>query len=250
MLKVKNVLFGEGMPKICVPITAKCEDNAKEEAYYICEEKKDSVDLVELRIDYLEEVGDNMQLQNVLKQIQHILGDIPLLCTLRTAAEGGELEVTEEQYDNILCACIDSGAIDMLDVEYYRGKELFQKISSYAHEKGVMVVGSNHDFQETPKKEELVQRLTCMEAAGADIAKIAVMPKDEQDVITVLDATLEARESINVPVVTISMGKMGLISRLAGQTFGSCITFGVGRKASAPGQIDADALKEVLRIIG
>ena len=40
-----------------------------------------------------------------------------------------------------------------------------------------------------------------------------------------------------LPVVTMSMGALGVVSRMAGEIFGSCITFGAVGEISAPGQI-------------
>lgn len=237
------------MPKVCVPITSRDRAGAEQEAEYIRTELQGTVELVELRIDYLEEVRDKKQLQEILVSVGGILGEIPLLCTLRSSNEGGELAVTEAEYEDILTGCMDCGAIDFIDIEYYRGQELFERLVAYAHEHQVAVIASNHDFSKTPEKEEIEKRLLAMELSGADIAKIAVMPNSEEDVVTVLGATAAARKFMHIPVVTISMGKTGLISRLAGGTFGSCITFGVGRKASAPGQIDAKKLKEILEIM-
>lgn len=66
--------------------------------------------------------------------------------------------------------------------------------------------------------------------------------------LTLLSATLEAKEVLLCPVVTMSMGQLGLVSRLCGQQFGSAITFGLAGEASAPGQIDADSLHAVLKL--
>ena len=84
---------------------------------------------------------------------------------------------------------------------------------------------------------------------GADIAKIAVMPKNKSDVLELLSATLEAEKKIDIPVVTMSMGKWGMISRISGEFFGSAITFGAGSSASAPGQIPSADLNKVLNIL-
>ena len=108
---------------------------------------------------------------------------------------------------------------------------------------------SNHDFHQTPAKADITGRLKKMEEAGADICKIAVMPQSPADVLTLLDATWEACQTANHPIVTISMGKLGLISRIAGSTFGSAITFGTAGTASAPGQLDSASLKNILDVL-
>ena len=82
---------------------------------------------------------------------------------------------------------------------------------------------------------------------GADIPKIAVMPRSKRDVLTLLSATEEmASDYADRPIITMSMAGLGSISRLSCEVFGSCLTFGSGSMASAPGQIDAQELKEVL----
>ncbi|HFB1518171.1 type I 3-dehydroquinate dehydratase, partial [Neisseria gonorrhoeae] len=91
-----------------------------------------------------------------------------------------------------------------------------------------------------------VCRLKQMEDCGADICKIAVMPQSSEDVLTLLSATLEAKRLVAKPVITMSMGQTGAVSRLAGQVFGSSITFGSGTQNSAPGQIGVSALRAAL----
>jgi 3-dehydroquinate dehydratase-1 len=85
---------------------------------------------------------------------------------------------------------------------------------------------------------------------GADIPKIAVMPTCKKDVITLLAATEEmATNFATQPIITMSMAAQGSISRLSGEYFGSALTFGAGAAASAPGQVSADQLNDVLTVI-
>jgi 3-dehydroquinate dehydratase-1 len=85
---------------------------------------------------------------------------------------------------------------------------------------------------------------------GADIAKLAVMPKNYTDVLTLLGATLRARTgAVKVPIVTMSMGPEGGVTRLAGGLFGSDITFAIGKEASAPGQIPIGALRQAMAVL-
>lgn len=48
------------------------------------------------------------------------------------------------------------------------------------------------------------------------------------------------------PVITISMGKLGVASRLCGEVFGSAMTFASAGDSSAPGQISFDVMNLVL----
>ena len=89
-----------------------------------------------------------------------------------------------------------------------------------------------------------------MQDLGADLPKIAVMPNSAKDVLTLLCATDEmVTEHAKRPIITMSMGGTGLVSRISGETFGSALTFGAAKKASAPGQIAVQDLYEVLNLI-
>ena len=119
-----------------------------------------------------------------------------------------------------------------------------------AHACGVKVVASNHDFDKTPDKEDIVGRLRKMQDLGADIPKIAVMPQSKLDVLTLLSATEEMnRLYADRPIITMSMAGTGVISRLCGEVFGSALTFGAAGKASAPGQMGVNDLNTVLNLL-
>ena len=105
----------------------------------------------------------------------------------------------------------------------------------------------NHDFERTPPEEEIIRRLELMESKGADICKIAVMPQTPEDVLTLLKATHRRQQFSKVPLITMSMGNLGMVSRLAGEVFGSAATFGSLGKASAPGQMAVEDLAVALK---
>ena len=91
--------------------------------------------------------------------------------------------------------------------------------------------------------------LDYMAVHGADICKVAVMPDSRDDVVTLLDATYNMKKYAEKPIVTMSMGREGSITRLVGELSGSAITFGSLKSASAPGQVDAFKLQAMLQII-
>ena len=135
-------------------------------------------------------------------------------------------------------------------MEVFTGGGAAGDVFEAAHSAGLKVIASNHDFNTTPPREEIVSRLVKMQEMGADIAKIAVMPQSRRDVITLLSATEEmTSEHARIPVITMSMGKTGVISRICGETFGSAVTFGSAGRSSAPGQLDAEELEKVLSIL-
>ena len=246
-LKVKNVEFGTGIPKICVPIVAVTKKEILEIAEQVTAKKPDCI---ELRIDWFEDVGDIDKVLEVLKELRNLIGDTVLLFTFRTKKEGGKATISCEDY-KILCEKVcQSGYIDMVDVEAFMEKGMLEAVSRMAHNNGVYVVASNHDFIKTPSEEEIVKRLQFMDEAGADIPKIAVMPCSTRDVLTLLSATLRYQESGGKkPVITMSMSENGVISRLAGEVFGSAVTFAAVGRTSAPGQLAIEDVRQTLGIL-
>ena len=243
-VKVRNTVIGEGMPKICVPIVGVTKEAILDEARAIT---KLPADVVEWRIDWFENVFDFDKLVDVLKDLREVLGDMPILMTFRTSKEGGEKAIEDEVYADINIKAAQTGYVDLVDVEVFTGDEIVKKIIDGAHAAGVKVVASNHDFFKTPDKDDIVGRLRKMQDLGADIPKIAVMPQNKKDVLTLLAATEEmATEYADRPIITMSMAGTGVISRLAGEVFGSALTFGAAAKASAPGQMGVEDLKDVL----
>ena len=137
-----------------------------------------------------------------------------------------------------------------MDVEAFTGDKVVKEIIEAAHACGVKVVASNHDFDKTPDKDDIVGRLRKMQDLGADIPKIAVMPQSKLDVLTLLSATEEMnRLYADRPIITMSMAGTGVISRLCGEVFGSALTFGAAGKASAPGQMGVNDLNTVLNLL-
>lgn len=244
---IRNVAIGNGRPKICVPIVASTKETILQEAFSF---HQLPIDVVEWRVDWFEHVFQIDKVLETAGELRDALGEIPLLFTFRTAKEGGEKEISPEAYSALNIAAAESGFVDLIDVEIFTGDKIVGQIIEAAHKAGVKVIASNHDFQKTPPKDELIRRLRKMQDAGADIPKIAVMPQSRRDVLTLLDATLEMNEKYSHgPIITMSMSGTGVVSRLTGEAFGSALTFGAAKKASAPGQIGVHQLADVLSII-
>jgi 3-dehydroquinate dehydratase-1 len=244
---VRNVAIGEGRPKICVPIVGKTTEEIISEAATF---SSIPVDVVEWRVDWFDDVFETEKVIETAKALRETLGETPILFTFRTSKEGGEKAISDEDYVALNKAICESGYVDLIDVEAFTGDKIVTKMIENAHTCGVKVVGSNHDFHKTPEKEEIIKRLCKMQDLGADIPKIALMPESKQDVLTLLSATLEMSENhADRPIITMSMAGTGVISRLAGESFGSALTFGAASKASAPGQVGVNELKQVLDII-
>ena len=246
-VKVRNVEIGVGIPKICVPIVGVTREEILAAAKNI---KSTKADVVEWRVDWFEGVFDFAKVEDVLKDLRKALGNIPLLMTFRTSKEGGEKAIEPDAYAELNIKAAQTGYVDLIDVEIFTGDDIVKKIIDGAHAAGVKVIASNHDFFKTPAKADIIYRLRKMQDMNADIPKIAVMPQNKKDVLTLLAATEEMTTNYaDRPIITMSMAGTGVVSRLTGETFGSALTFGAASKASAPGQIGVHELKQVLDII-
>ena len=247
IVDVRGVRIGEGIPKIIVPIVEATREEIIRKAESLGKVRKD---IVEWRADWFSEAPDPEAVEKVLRELRRALGNTPLLFTFRTLREGGEKAIGPQDYATLNISAAKSGFADLIDVEISAGDEIIRQIVESAHEEGVKVVGSSHDFARTPGKDEIVGRLRRMQQLGADISKIAVMPQNTKDVLTLLLATEEMKNLYaDRPIITMSMSGTGLISRLCGEVFGSACTFGAVGKVSAPGQISAEELDKVLELI-
>ena len=247
VLQIRNMKLGEGRPKICVPITGTNEAELAEEIQVL---KTTNCDAVEWRVDYFSEIQKIDRVTQALHKIRLLLGDLPLLFTCRTKEEGGEISLTKETYLDLYTQVIQTGDVDLVDVQLFQGDDVCRKIVEMAHAHQVYVVMSSHDFQKTPDVSILVERFRAMQNLGADIPKIAVMPNSPTDVLKLLEATYQFSDSFaEGPVISMSMGWLGSISRIAGEFFGSALTFGTASHASAPGQLAVSDVDNVLRML-
>lgn len=246
-VKMRGVEIGSGVPKVIVPIVAATAQGIVDKGHELSGYK---MDVVEWRVDFYEEVYQLEKVLDTAKKLRDALGETPILFTFRTKKEGGEREIAPDAYTGLNAAVAKSWYVDAVDVEIFSGDDVVKENVDNIHSAGKIVVGSNHDFFKTPDKDELVRRMRKMQDMGADIPKIAVMPQNKADVLTLLAATEEmSRVYADRPIITMSMGGDGVISRLCGEVFGSSMTFGAVGQVSAPGQISVDQLFDALSII-
>lgn len=247
-LKVKDVVIGAGTPKIIVPITATSASDAQQAAEKIAQAAE--VDMAEFRIDFQDKAFDGQAMAALTRTLSTTLRGKPLLATFRTHTEGGQKDITPEQYAALYEAILASGTIDLLDVQMMLPETLVRRLVASAHQKQVAVLMSNHDFHATPPTGEIIARLRRQQHLGADILKIAVMPKDAGDTLRLMTATWEVYSRYaDRPLLTMSMAGEGALSRLSGELTGSALTFGKLGAASAPGQIDATHLQTAMQIL-
>lgn len=244
---VRGTVIGGARPLICLPLVGDTEKKVLEEAEELVGLRPD---LFEWRIDAYENVENKEDCLSILKKVRAAIGEIPLIFTCRIDLEGGFKKISRENRLELFIAAMASGDIDIVDVELCNNKEFVNTVKECAKANNVKSILSYHNFKETPSESFIYAKLVEAQKAGADIAKLAVMPQDYRDVLTLLSATHQARkESVQTPIVTMSMGPEGAVSRFAGGLFGSDITFAIGKGASAPGQIPIKELRACMDLL-
>ncbi len=241
---IKNIKIGEGKPTVCVPIVEADEEAVLEACRRI---KETDAEMIEWRADQFAGYRNEEEVLAVLAKLREAYPEKPLLFTMRSDKEGGQAVLDDYQYLTLNQAVIRSGNADLVDVELSRGEEIAKQLLKNAHLHSLHVILSAHCFDETPEDAIMIETVRKMNELGADICKLAVMPKDKEDVVRLLLITEQlSRDFQDVPIVTMSMSGLGLISRISGEVSGSAITFGSLGKPSAPGQIELQELQDLL----
>lgn len=245
-VSVNTLTIGQGRPEIAVSLIARDAPGILAQARAAV---AGSADLIEWRLDWFESREQQDKVCALLDELEKVLEGKPLLVTVRTTEEGGQAEVDEAGYARLYEPVLTHPVAAMIDLEWFSHPVSAAALNLKAHQQGKVVIGSYHNFHHTPSGQEMVDRLAMMARGGADVVKLAVMPQNREDVWTLLEATRTACRKLDVPVVTMSMGASGVFTRLAGELSGSAITFAALEQASAPGQIELEALKGLLDLL-
>ena len=243
----RKLTFPPERPRLCIPLVSPRLPELLQDARAL---SSLPCDLVEWRADCFEACRDEAAVLQALAALREALGELPLLFTFRSEAEGGRARLPWQDYAHLTLAAAATGHIDLADVELFSAPQQdVARLTARLHAAGCAVILSSHDFDATPPEDELMRRLALARSLGADLPKVAVMPHREEDVLTLLAATLRANREGLGPLITMSMGPLGGVSRLCGRLFGSAVTFGSAGEASAPGQFPAAELHSVLSLL-
>lgn len=221
-------------PLVCASVFEGTEEKAKESIKKAFEAK---ADLIELRLDAL----CSSNIKPLISSAK-----IPVIATNRSSYEGGLAENEDDRIESILDAIIHG--TNAVDIELSTEKERRDEVIKEAHSNEISVIISSHNFHETPSKDEIIGILRKERESGADISKVATFAQNKKDLVTVLDATNEAKY-LDYPSITIAMGESGELSRLICPLLGSCITYAHVGKKSAPGQLSIEKLKKFLELM-
>lgn len=240
-------LGGGVLPIIITPLVGRTTPAILEEVAAIAPKRPD---LLEWRIDFFGGIGDTKAVIETAQAIRQAAGGIPVLLTRRNATEGGEpIAIAEAVVVEMYAAACQARCVEMIDYELSNAPDNLRRLREVSAANGIEMIMSYHNFQLTPDAATLDSKFEAAQRLGGDVAKVAVMPKDVQDVLALLAATDRARQSIKLPLISMSMGGIGSLSRIMGWVYGSAATFAVGKSSSAPGQIAIEDLRATLATV-
>lgn len=247
IIEVGSLKIGEGIPKICVPIVGATKEDIIKTAKLV---KESEADFVEWRADFFEDINQWKKVEATLQELKFYLENKPILFTIRTLKEGGNLSISSSEYFKLNSNVIKSGLADLIDIEYCTDKNIITSLVEEAKKFNVYTIISNHDFERTSNKNEIINKLCEMQKLNGDMVKVAVMAKAKRDVLILMEATEEmARVYADRPIITMSMSSLGMISRVTGEIFGSDVTFATVGEQSAPGQMPVEKVKMLLKLL-
>ena len=241
-------LIGEGKrPLICTPLIGKTREILLREMAEIIVKQPD---IIEWRADYYSDIAFLRQVIETARLLRQAAGDVSMIFTVRSEKEGGQrISLSDSEVFTVNAAICAETDFEYVDCELGRIASDILNLRDVAHTNGAKIIASFHHFEFTPSFNFLYEKFAQAERFGLDVAKIAVMPRRLEDVLALMSVTLEARKKIKIPLIAVSMGRYGAITRILDATFGSSLTFAVGSQASAPGQVPIEDIRIIMGII-
>jgi len=252
-ISVRGRPLGQGdAPLVCVPLVGATVSAIREEARLMAALAQAgdpaAPDLLEWRVDAFDGAADADALSEAAIVLRQATGALPLLVTLRAAREGGrDHGLDDAERAARVVALVDAGVADLADFETDADPAALRALRAACRDAGIPLVLSAHHFDRAPPVDDMVRAFACAAELGADVAKLAVMPRSARDVDALLAATANADRSLGIPLVSMAMGEVGVASRVIGFRYGSRITWASAGAASAPGQLPLTELRRRLR---
>lgn len=220
-------------PKVCTVVTG----STIEEFILNLEKIQAISEMVELRVDYIKDL--KLEDINILKEKLKV----PAIFTCRRQENGGEYRGNwQALYElNFLANELGFEYID-IDVEIYHEFNNLDKSKSKS-------ICSYHNFDDTPRYEDIQNIVDLMHTSEAEIHKFAFMINEEKDKDRIYRLILDYNKG-KTDVIAIGMGGLGRETRIVAPLLGSFLTFASTKYGdSAPGQIDVDRLKKIYRVM-
>jgi 3-dehydroquinate dehydratase-1 len=241
-------MIGEGKQVlVCTPVVGDTRAKILAELDAVLAKKPD---VVEWRADFFEGIAATDEVVEVAQAMKDASPETTMIFTIRSIREGGQpIALGARESIELTAAVCRATSFEYVDCELSNRPEEIDYLRSVAGESGTRIIASYHNFDRTPEPAFLLEKLLEAGRRGLDVAKVAVMPQRLEDVLTLLSVTLEAKGKSGIPLITMSMGGYGAVSRLVGGVFGSSLSFGVGERSSAPGQVPVEDLRTVIDIV-
>ncbi|MEK6957524.1 MAG: type I 3-dehydroquinate dehydratase [archaeon] len=203
-------------------------------------EKANAVaDMIELRLDYLKELGSK-DLERLIKKCGK-----PVICTCRRMEEGGRFMESETKRIAVLKNCVKLKA-DYVDLEFETGAEQKKKFFEYAKKHKSKIILSKHYFGHTPQFEDLLKLMLRMQKEKPDVIKIVAKANSHEDNKIMFELLKEAKRR-GIKLIAFCMGSIGRDSRILSMPLGGFLTFASLEKGgeSADGQIPIEEMKKI-----
>lgn len=206
-------------------------------------------DILEIRLDLLG-IRTPERAAEVIREIKAETG-LPIIVTSRSGAEGGKWDGKEEDRTGLLINLLSlKDGPDAIDIELSAGMKERNRVIKAAKDRETAVIVSSHDFLKTPPLQNMRTIIEEMFLAGADIAKLAVMPLSVGDTLNLLRVTLDFKDA-GKSVCTIAMGSQGKHTRVVAPFYGSVLTYASieSNASAAPGQLPVDEVKKIMEML-
>ena len=234
------------MPLICAPLVGADREALLAEA---AAAQAAQADIVEWRVDFYRDMADSSAVIDAGRALRRAHPDMPLLFTRRSQREGGQpASISEKQVAELYAEVCGAGFADLVDYEMSCPVADMKSVREASRRHGVGLICSYHDFERTAPLPELVAKFREAQELGGDVGKVSVMARTREDALTLLAATSQAAQTLDIALIGVSMGPHGAVSRKVGFAFGSALTFGVATSGSAPGQVPIGELRTAIEI--
>lgn len=228
------------MSKVCLCLTGK----TIERDLQVLEKYRKWVDVVELRVDFLEP-DERFHIRRFPE-----LAGIPSILTVRRKVDGGHFVEGEGARIVLLASGLAYADADRrrnfayVDIE----EDLdVPSLEEAARTFGTRIIRSIHDFQGVP--DDIPQRIRALRRNNDEIAMFAAMPHSLADVAKIFRV---AKETPGEEKVIFGMGPFGVSTRILAERLGSVMSFTSPRDekdldCAGPGQLDPIELVETYR---
>lgn len=239
--------LGGDTPLLCTPLVGKTRKRVLAEADSVLKQKPD---IIEWRVDFFDAIDDTDAVIETARALRGVVGKRPVIFTRRSEREGGErIAIGEDKVVELYAAVAATRLVDFIDFEMANDPDHVRRVREVTRRHEIRLILSYHNTSYTPGQDHIVEQFLEAERLGADVAMVQVVPRDRVDVLRLLAATAEADEKTRIPLISISVGPLGSVTRMVGGLFGSWLMYCVGESASAPGQIPIRDLVTVYDII-